>query len=206
MKVLFEHPTHKPSEIRPGIVVGDLPRELENAPGVEVGIDQTVEIGDALLKFERSTDGYIGVNVVDENGNVIQRGEVSEFVPRASFTEKPRLSQLRNTALLVLTRKKLESIRIKTNLGEIIITVADISGNKVRLSVKAPGGLTVNRREISNGNFSFVKLAEVNGNRVRLGIEFDPIYRVDRIEGVEPRGLTLTRRPDEDIVFPQFPL
>ena len=49
--------------------------------------------------------------------------------------------------MLVLTRKKNESIVIGNNI-EIIIT--DISKNKVRIGIQAPKNVTVHRKEIYN--------------------------------------------------------
>jgi len=47
--------------------------------------------------------------------------------------------------MLVLTRKKDESIRIGDN---IVITVAAIRGSKVRLGIDAPRDVRVQRQEI----------------------------------------------------------
>lgn len=47
--------------------------------------------------------------------------------------------------MLVLTRKKNESIIIDDN---IVITVTDIQGGKVRLGIHAPENISVVRREV----------------------------------------------------------
>jgi len=47
--------------------------------------------------------------------------------------------------MLVLTRKKDESIIINDNI-EIIVT--EISGNRVRLGIDAPKDVVINRKEI----------------------------------------------------------
>jgi len=47
--------------------------------------------------------------------------------------------------MLVLTRKYDESIVIN---NEIVITVVDIKGDKVRLGVEAPNNVTVHRKEV----------------------------------------------------------
>ena len=47
--------------------------------------------------------------------------------------------------MLVLSRKKDESIIIRDN---IVITVVDIRGDKVRLGIEAPRDVPVHRREI----------------------------------------------------------
>ena len=47
--------------------------------------------------------------------------------------------------MLVLSRKKNESIIINDN---IVITVVDIRGDKVRLGIEAPKDVPVHRREV----------------------------------------------------------
>jgi carbon storage regulator len=47
--------------------------------------------------------------------------------------------------MLVLTRKKGESIIIREN---IVVTVVDIRGDKVRLGIAAPEDVPVHRREV----------------------------------------------------------
>ena len=47
--------------------------------------------------------------------------------------------------MLVLSRKKGESIVINDN---ITIVVVDVSGDKVRLGVEAPASIPVHRREV----------------------------------------------------------
>jgi carbon storage regulator len=47
--------------------------------------------------------------------------------------------------MLVLTRKKNESIIIR---DDIVVMVVDIRGDKVRLGIEAPKEVTVHRREI----------------------------------------------------------
>lgn len=49
-----------------------------------------------------------------------------------------------NAGMLVLTRKRDESIMI----GDIEVKVVDVKGGKVRLGIKAPKSVTVDRREI----------------------------------------------------------
>jgi carbon storage regulator len=51
----------------------------------------------------------------------------------------------RGTAMLVLSRKKNESIIINDN---ITVTVIEIRGDKVRLGIEAPKDVTVHRREV----------------------------------------------------------
>lgn len=53
--------------------------------------------------------------------------------------------------MLVLTRKKDESIIINDN---IVITVTDIRGDKVRLGIHAPENISVVRCEILNRKIS----------------------------------------------------
>jgi carbon storage regulator len=47
--------------------------------------------------------------------------------------------------MLVLTRKVGEQIVIA---GEVLINVVAIHGNKVRLSIQAPGDVTIDRSEV----------------------------------------------------------
>lgn len=47
--------------------------------------------------------------------------------------------------MLVLSRKKNETIVIREN---IIVTVVDIRGDKVRLGIEAPRDIPVHRREV----------------------------------------------------------
>ena len=47
--------------------------------------------------------------------------------------------------MLVLTRKKNESLIIR---DDIVITVVDVRGDKVRLGIAAPKDVTVHRREV----------------------------------------------------------
>jgi carbon storage regulator len=51
----------------------------------------------------------------------------------------------RGAAMLVLSRKKNESIIINDN---ITVTVIEIRGDKVRLGIEAPKDVTVHRREV----------------------------------------------------------
>ncbi len=48
--------------------------------------------------------------------------------------------------MLVLTRKRTESIQIGDN---ILVTVLDISGNRVRLGIEAPKAIPVHRSEVT---------------------------------------------------------
>jgi carbon storage regulator len=69
----------------------------------------------------------------------------------------------RGAAMLVLSRKKNESIIINDN---ITVTVIEIRGDKVRLGIEAPKQVTVHRREvyeaIHNQNRSIDKDARVS--------------------------------------------
>jgi carbon storage regulator len=55
--------------------------------------------------------------------------------------------------MLVLTRKKNESIVIR---DDIVITVVDVRGDKVRLGIDAPKDVPVHRREV----YEAIKKAE----------------------------------------------
>ncbi len=52
--------------------------------------------------------------------------------------------------MLVLSRKKMERIRLRTTSGEDIwLTIVDIlSGNKVRLGIEAPQSVSILRSEL----------------------------------------------------------
>ena len=47
--------------------------------------------------------------------------------------------------MLVLSRKKNESIVVG---GEVVVTVVEIRGDKVRLGIEAPKEVTVHRKEV----------------------------------------------------------
>jgi carbon storage regulator len=51
----------------------------------------------------------------------------------------------RGAAMLVLSRKKNESIIIN---DDITVTIIEIRGDKVRLGIEAPKDITVHRREV----------------------------------------------------------
>jgi carbon storage regulator len=56
-----------------------------------------------------------------------------------------RAGHQRGAAMLVLSRKKNESIIINDN---ITVTVIEIRGDKVRLGIEAPKDVSVHRREV----------------------------------------------------------
>src|SRR6476646_3131467 len=66
------------------------------------------------------------------------------FVLSASLQVGPKTSE-GYTAMLVLSRKKNESIVIN---NDIIITVVEIRGDKVRLGIVAPKDVPVHRQEV----------------------------------------------------------
>jgi carbon storage regulator len=57
----------------------------------------------------------------------------------------PRDGHQRGTAMLVLSRKKNETIVINDS---ITVTVIEIRGDKVRLGIEAPKDVSVHRREV----------------------------------------------------------
>jgi carbon storage regulator len=59
--------------------------------------------------------------------------------------------------MLVLSRKKNESIVINDN---IVVTVIDIRGDKVRLGFEAPKDVPIHRREV----YEAIKRSEAAGN------------------------------------------
>ncbi len=66
--------------------------------------------------------------------------------------------------MLVLSRKKNESIIINDN---ITITVIEIRGDKVRLGIDAPKDVTVHRREVYEAIQNQSKLSDPNPSPVR---------------------------------------
>src|SRR5437899_11715669 len=68
----------------------------------------------------------------------------SGFVLSASLQVGPKISE-GYTAMLVLSRKKNESIVIN---NDILITVVEIRGDKVRLGIVAPKDVPVHRQEV----------------------------------------------------------
>lgn len=66
--------------------------------------------------------------------------------------------------MLVLSRKKNESIIINDN---ITITVIEIRGDKVRLGIEAPKDVTVHRREVYEAIHNQSKLEEPNPSPIR---------------------------------------
>lgn len=66
--------------------------------------------------------------------------------------------------MLVLSRKKNESIIINDNIS---IVVVEIRGDKVRLGVEAPKEVSVHRREV----YDAIKRMESEPNPLNLGQE-----------------------------------
>jgi carbon storage regulator len=66
--------------------------------------------------------------------------------------------------MLVLSRKKNESIIINDN---ITVTVIEIRGDKVRLGIEAPKDVTVHRREVYEAIQSQAKLRDSETTAVR---------------------------------------
>ena len=73
-----------------------------------------------------------------ELAGLLEAGRGSELSPVANLT-------LRNVFMLVLSRKKNESIVVN---NDITIVVVEIRGDKVRLGVEAPREVPVHRREV----------------------------------------------------------
>jgi carbon storage regulator len=67
------------------------------------------------------------------------------FGLRQGMVRAARDGHQRGAAMLVLSRKKNESIIINDN---ITVTVIEIRGDKVRLGIEAPKHVTVHRREV----------------------------------------------------------
>jgi carbon storage regulator len=71
----------------------------------------------------------------------------------AGFFELSQAQQRRGADMLVLSRKINETIIINDN---IVITVVDIRGDKVRLGIEAPKDVPVHRQEV----YDAIKRAE----------------------------------------------
>jgi carbon storage regulator len=88
------------------------------------------------------------------------------FVPSstaAALSRHRRRAPERNAVMLVLSRKKNESIVIN---NDITIVVVEIRGDKVRLGVEAPKEVPVHRREV----YDAIKRNEaVNGGNTSSG-------------------------------------
>ena len=65
--------------------------------------------------------------------------------PRECPTHSELPTNLGRAAMLVLSRKKNESIIINDN---IVVTIVEVRGDKVRLGIDAPKEVTVHRREV----------------------------------------------------------
>jgi carbon storage regulator len=63
----------------------------------------------------------------------------------------------RGAAMLVLSRKKNESIIINDN---ITVTVIEIRGDKVRIGIEAPKDVTVHRREVYDAIQNQLRVSE----------------------------------------------
>jgi carbon storage regulator len=63
----------------------------------------------------------------------------------------------RGAAMLVLSRKKNESIIINDN---ITVTVIEIRGDKVRIGIEAPKDVTVHRREVYDAIQNQIRVSE----------------------------------------------
>jgi carbon storage regulator len=70
----------------------------------------------------------------------------------------------RGNIMLVLSRKKNESIIINDN---ITVTVIEIRGDKVRLGIEAPKHVTVHRREVYEAIQNQARALDPDANRVR---------------------------------------
>jgi len=62
--------------------------------------------------------------------------------------------------MLVLSRKKNESIVIDEN---IVVTIVEIRGDKVRLGIEAPRDIPVHRREVLDAILQEQGLADASG-------------------------------------------
>jgi carbon storage regulator len=72
------------------------------------------------------------------------------------------------TAMLVLSRKKNESIVIN---NDITVTVVEIRGDKVRLGIVAPKEVPVHRQEVYEAIHGKPSDTETSGNAVAKPVE-----------------------------------
>src|SRR5271169_6714876 len=79
------------------------------------------------------------------------------YAPRA-------MEHQRGAAMLVLSRKKNESIIINDN---ITVTVIEIRGDKVRLGIEAPKHVTVHRREVYEAIQNQARALDADAKTVR---------------------------------------
>jgi carbon storage regulator len=71
--------------------------------------------------------------------------------------------------MLVLTRKKDQSIIINDNIE---ITILDVQGDQVRIGINAPRNVTVHRKEI------FLEIQEENKKAAEVGsVTLDQIFK-----------------------------
>ncbi|MGE5613333.1 MAG: carbon storage regulator CsrA [Bacillota bacterium] len=72
--------------------------------------------------------------------------------------------------MLVLTRKKDQSIVINENIE---ITILDVQGDQVRVGIRAPKNISVHRKEI------FLQIAEENKKAasINMGINLNEILK-----------------------------
>lgn len=73
--------------------------------------------------------------------------------------------------MLVLTRTKNQQIVIN---GDVVVTVLDVKGDRVRLGILAPEAVPVDRKELHDRREAWLELAR------------------QRSEGIDPRGQSLT--------------
>ena len=89
--------------------------------------------------------------------------------------------------MLVLSRKKNESIVINDN---IIVVVVDVRGDKVRLGVNAPSDVTVHRKEV------------YDAIRRQMSVHALSVNTTDTLS-VEPEVLMESDRPQPDTSEPK---
>jgi carbon storage regulator len=88
---------------------------------------------------------YISMRLVCRTANCIPDSLGFTLIRSIGWNAPGLHRQQRGAAMLVLSRKKNESIIINDN---ITVTVIEIRGDKVRLGFEAPKHVTVHRREV----------------------------------------------------------
>lgn len=225
----YANPTHRPSDIRPGIVEGDLSTELTKKPGIVIDSNTKVVFGNTSLRFQRRSNGNIGVDRLDLSGRIVDRGKPFEFTPSFKFTSPLKRQHFRYKGLLTLSRKQGESIDIEGWK----FYVAEINNGRLKLAIEAPDDAVVTfQEEISDYNnapsdvtlvgeivkadapdkdkseMGYLLVVEIKKDEVRLGLSFDESVKVQRKEQEnkkEPKGLELTRNQGDKILFLRYP-
>jgi carbon storage regulator len=81
----------------------------------------------------------------------------------------------------VLSRKESEKIQIG---GDIVLTVVEIRGNKVRLGIQAPKHVAVDREEVAELKRCEAFLESLREDRIEASLDVDPAADAFHCESV----------------------